>query len=138
MEQIAIPSAGPELDARVAELMGWSVQTAQRIQEVFVWPNDGRTTYLEKGDKMVVHASGVALTVPPYSTDKDAAASALRKAITSELRPAFAEALVELVPLFSDESPQENAVRLLDWLQDPRNICAAILKAHEGVTTNLG
>lgn len=59
--------------------MGWSVQTAQGIQQVYVWPDTRTTTYITHGEKMVIHADGTALTVPPYSTDIAAAWQVLER-----------------------------------------------------------
>lgn len=76
-----------EVSIIAAEAAGWKVETAKRVEKVFVWPRTDRTTYVNQGEPFVVHQDGTRLTVPPYAEDDSAAWSLIQLMIRQGFRP---------------------------------------------------
>lgn len=91
----------------------------------FEWPKGFR------GDDMVkVETNRVTwASVPRYSSELAAAWQVVEKMLDSDERDRFAEVVAKEAGFWTEESPEQNVLDLLEWLKDPENACLAALKA---------
>lgn len=65
---------------------------------------------------------------PCYSSDISAAWQVVEKMLGSDERDRFAEVVAKEAGFWTEESPEQNVLDLLEWLKDPENACLAVLK----------